>query len=136
MKRLVVLLLVMALAVPSFAARASSPKYLKITTVANDADVYLGVRGRQTGVEYATTYVTLQASAALNVQFDVDAELSGYYTVTESGTWGGTSYDYYLGNKVYCPAGVKITLKVSAKKLLITDVGGAPGSLEIWAEYE
>lgn len=135
-KVLTLVLLVVLLASAAFAAKPPSPKYLKIATVANDDTVYLAVRGKQSNGFYTTKYVTLLASAALSVQFDPAAEVIGYYTVTESGRWQGTSYDYYLGNKILCPAATKVIVKVSAKDLLITDVGGAPGSLEIWAEYE
>ena len=134
MKRLAVILLALVIAIPVFAG-PPAPKFAELTTFSNDETIYLAVRGRQTSTLYKTTYVTLQATQNVYVEFDPGAELAGYYTGTESAAWGGGSYTEAVGNQVFCPINTKVTLKVTAEYLIIKGVT-TPGTMDVWVEYE
>lgn len=134
MKRfLIVLMMLMA---SSAFGKAPGPKYVNIPTFANDETVYMAIRGKQTGRIYETTYVTVSSTQAVDIQFDPDAEVTGYYDAQITGQWSGLSYSYYAGNTFHVPGGsVKITIKVKSKYFVFSGVG-TPGAMDVWIEYQ
>lgn len=135
MKKLLFALAVF-LALPlAAAAEAPMPRSVSIANTANTETVYIGVVGRQTTIEYASTYVTILCTEDCTVTFDAAADVAGYYSGESSASWGGATHDHYAVRGVPIVADEAKTFKVEATEFTISDVS-VSGTMTVWVEYE
>ena len=134
MKKLLLTLLLLCVIATS-ALAAPLPRSVTVASTANDETVYLAARGRQTGVEYPSAYVTIICTEACTVTFDPTSDVQGYYVGSIAAEWGGASHDHYVESGVPIVADEKHTFKVSAKTFTVSDVS-VSGTMTVWVEYE
>lgn len=134
MKRLLVALAIaMSLAGVANAA-TPHPQYVAATTFAAGETINLEIRGKQTGLMYASKYITVACTQNVYVSFDATEQTNGFYTATETDARDGSSADHEVSSTVYIPANTKISFK--GHFTTITSVtASTPGTFEVWAEY-
>jgi len=125
----------MFLALPLMALSEPMPREATVADTANTETVYLGAVGRQTGLEYASAYVTITCTQDCTVTFEATKDVAGYYDGVSSAGWRGASRDHYVDRGISIVADETKTIKVKATEFTISDVSVA-GTMVVLVEYE
>lgn len=123
------------LALPMFALAGPMPREVTVSSTANTETVYIGARGLQTRIEYASAYVTITCTEDCTVTFEATNDAAGYYAGVTAAEWDGASHDHYVVPGVSITADETKTIKVSATEFTISDVSVA-GTMVVLVEYE